>query len=133
MTLFYRALSQRGGAGVTLADLMPAFYDDAKRESAEPELGDWLQRYRQRLAHDPQSVELRRERMCAVNPCFVLRNWLAQEAIDRAHAGDASGIHTLLDVLRNPYAEQPGREHYAARRPDWARDRPGCSMLSCSS
>ncbi|MBL0164932.1 MAG: YdiU family protein [Xanthomonadales bacterium] len=133
MTIFFRALSDLATAQRAPEMFAAAFYDDAKRQQMTPILQSWLSRYAVRLESDPQSAERRCERMRAVNPRYVLRNWLAQQAIDMADAGDESEIHALLDVMRHPYDDQPGRERFAQRRPDWARNKAGCSMLSCSS
>ena len=97
-------------------------------------LVDWLDRYDQRVMEDHTDPSKRQATMELANPLYVLRNYLAQEAIDRAQEhGDPSEIMRLLEVLRNPYKEQIGMQRYAQKRPEWARNRPGCSMLSCSS
>ncbi len=133
MTIFFRRLSDPRDQPLTSAGFVESFYDETKRQQAAVRLQAWLDRYTERLTTDPQSAIQRRERMCAANPRYVLRNWLAQQAIDKANEGDESEIRLLLEVMRKPYEDQPGRERFAARRPDWARNRAGCSMLSCSS
>jgi uncharacterized protein YdiU (UPF0061 family) len=133
MSIFFRELARIDPAAPTLDPLSEAFYDVDRRAATEPALLDWLRRYAARIGSDPLDSEVRQARMRMANPRFVLRNYLAQQAIDRAEQGDTAGIEELLEVMRHPYDEQPGREAFAQRRPDWARDRAGCSMLSCSS
>ena len=142
MTLFYRHLAEipagtaddRPATETLAAPLMPALYQPEQLNPAYLEhLGSWLDRYRARLRHDGLDDRERQQRMDAVNPKYVLRNYLAQLAIDDIAAGNFSLTRELLDVLRHPYDEQPGRERFAEKRPEWARHRPGCSMLSCSS
>ena len=135
MTLFFRALSDVDSTSA-MPDPSPledAFYDPVKRSTAMPVLREWLARLAARVREDGRDPLERKAAMDAVNPKYVLRNYLAQQAIDQAEQGDLSGVHALQEVLHHPYSEQPGREAYTARRPDWARDRAGCSMLSCSS
>jgi uncharacterized protein YdiU (UPF0061 family) len=71
--------------------------------------------------------------MLAINPLYVPRNYLVQQVIEATEGGDRTALPELLEVLRHPYTEQPGRERFAAKRPEWARVKPGSSMLSCSS
>jgi uncharacterized protein YdiU (UPF0061 family) len=139
MTLFFRNLA-RVPKGVDISDedrlspLQEVFY---RPEQLTPEyrnrLAVWLDRYGERLRRDNLPDDERQRRMNAVNPKYVLRNYLAQLAIDKVTEGEYSLVDELLEVLRHPYDDQPGKERFAEKRPEWARHRPGCSMLSCSS
>jgi uncharacterized protein YdiU (UPF0061 family) len=135
MTLFYRQL-----ANISLSDEVSAFYKLLTDCSYEPltletqkfaEL--WFTSYLNRLKTDARPQAERQAAMNSVNPLYVLRNYLAQQAIDLAEQGDHARVWELLDVLRHPYTSQTGKEHFAEKRPDWAKQRAGCSMLSCSS
>jgi uncharacterized protein YdiU (UPF0061 family) len=92
-----------------------------------------LQRYEARLKVEALPDAERIARMNRANPKYVLRNYMAQQAIDAATQGDVSQIERLLQVLQMPYDDQPQHEDLAQRRPEWARDKAGCSALSCSS
>ena len=133
MTIFFRTLGEFDADVLTAEVFAEAFYDEAKRDAHREVLVAWLARYAAHVKADDLDVATRRETMRLANPKYILRNWLTQEVIDRAHAGDSSGISELLDVMRHPYDDQPGREYFAGKRPDWARNKAGCSMLSCSS
>ena len=133
MTLCFNALNVE-----TIEDLRAESFDDAcydsEKQSAQAEtLTQWLDRYKARVRADVWSWSERMQTMRLANPAFILRNWIVQRAIEQAETGDYQGIHDLLDVLQRPYDTHPGYTGRAGRRPDWARNAPGCSMLSCSS
>ncbi|HVL76202.1 MAG TPA: YdiU family protein [Noviherbaspirillum sp.] len=89
----------------------------------------WAVKYRQRLARENSNDAERRAAMNRVNPKYVLRNYLAQTAIEKAQDKDISEVARLLAILERPFDEQPEHEHYAALPPDWASH----LEVSCSS
>jgi len=142
MTIFFRALADFRPVDATAATLgaqlvtavADAYYRPAQCDADyRARLAQWAARYAARVREDDADPERRRARMSAANPRYVLRNYLAQVAIDAATEGDLSRLDELHQVLRQPYAEQPPHAALGAKRPDWARQRAGCSMLSCSS
>ena len=141
MTLFYRGLAQLNMSQETWSDeqvlrrvFSNSWYQmDQINEKYLEQLREWLDQYQSMLDKTSTKESSRVRQMNKVNPKYVLRNYLAQLAIDKVEAGDNSLLHELLELFRKPYDEQPDKEKYAGKRPEWARHRAGCSMLSCSS
>ncbi|MCL4114093.1 UNVERIFIED_CONTAM: hypothetical protein GTU68_023274, partial [Idotea baltica] len=140
MTIFHRNLATvdvENAEDLSDHDLVQPIADAWYREPTEraiEEMAEWLRAWADRCEVDGRSAEERKLDMDAVNPKYVLRNWMAQLAIDKVDQGDTSGVNQLLDLLRFPYDEQPEHEaEFFVKRPEWARERAGCSMLSCSS
>ena len=141
MTIFFRQLSHVAPALITSPEqaldrfqelLAAASYLPLPNPAHAPLLS-WLQRYLPRLREEKASEEAIRTSMLGANPKYVLRNYLAQNAIEAAEKGDLTYLNRLVEVLKNPFSEQPENEEFAAKRPDWAWDMPGCATLSCSS
>lgn len=133
MTIFYRLLATLPkDSKFWIEHLQNCFYQRITQTQQE-QWQQWLSLYVKRLAHNKTTSEATVIRMNQVNPKYVLRNYLAQQVIEQAEKGDYSLLHQLYEVLKNPYDEQPEFEHFASKRPDWAKHKAGCSMLSCSS
>lgn len=114
--------------------IQDAFYElDNLPEAVKEDWKKWLMSYQARLRYETLDNASRQKNMNLVNPKYVLRNYMAQLAIDAADKGDYTIIEELYQVLRKPYAEQVESQKWFAKRPEWARNKVGCSMLSCSS
>ena len=145
-TLFFRRLAQVDATaaaqpeGSTAADaallapLHEAFYSgNGPTHDTASALRAWLRTWGNAVRSGGEADAARSARMQRTNPKYVLRNWLAQRAIDDASNGDTAMLERLLLVMQHPCDEQPEHEEFAGRRPEWARHKPGCSALSCSS
>ncbi len=136
MTIFFRRLVnfKSDSNPDDLAFISEAFY---KSEEIEKDIKakwiNWFSKYADRLQLESKNDSERKVLMNKVNPKYVLRNYMAQLAIDKADEGDYKLLEELFQLLKKPYAEQPEYEKWFAKRPDWARHKVGCSMLSCSS
>jgi len=139
-TLFFRGLSSWTAPEPNIPpDRVPLFvqaawYDEtAPTEVTESKILQWFKDYAHEIHQSKKSEADRQNGMRAVNPKFVFRNYLAQEVIDEIEQGSTAKLERLLNILRRPYDEHPEETDFAQKRPEWARHRAGCSMLSCSS
>ncbi len=139
MTLFFRYLGKLDPQALDqdsdpIEQISSVYYDYENINSdVRQKINRWLHKYGELTKCCGYSADERKARMNSVNPLYVPRNYLAQLAIDQVERGDTSYLLDWLEVLKNPYTEQSGKEGFATKRPEWARTRVGCSMLSCSS
>lgn len=136
MTIFFRLLAKIKKSSISdgLEVVNDAFYRPGEiMRNVETEWKTWFSKYGERLKKETKNDSERGELMNTVNPKYVLRNYMAQLAIDAADEGDYALLSELFELLKKPYEEQPVKKKWFAKRPDWARDKVGCSMLSCSS
>lgn len=137
MTIFFRNLGKvlkSDSVDEAIEKIKDSFYlpEEIKGDIIES-WKKWFTVYLQRLNTEELSDQIRSEKMNQINPKYVLRNYMSQLAIDAADKDDYSLIDELYLLLQKPYDEQPEFEKWFAKRPDWARSKVGCSMLSCSS
>ncbi|WP_404361723.1 YdiU family protein [Marinobacter sp.] len=119
-TLFFRGLSRLPSKGA--GPVRDLFVD---RKVAD----EWLEGYQKRLERESRPDTEREAAMCAVNPKYILRNYLAQQVIQDAQTGNYEPFRQLIEVLKKPFDEQPENEAYAAPPPDWGKH----LNISCSS
>lgn len=122
MNRFFRALSEYDGS-VRSVNKLETLVKDCKQFS------EWLRSYEKRLEIEIASDPIRQAQMRAVNPVFILRNYMAEEAIQDALNGDFGLIHNLMTLLKNPMHMDAKFSQYAQSSPDWA----GTICLTCSS
>jgi len=89
----------------------------------------WVVSFLERHSKETLSKDKRLKLMNQVNPKFILRNYMAQEAIEAAEVNDSSKLETLMIVITQPYEELIEHEKFANKSPIWAKD----LEISCSS
>ena len=137
MTIFFRKLSsiiKKDTSELAFSKIKDAFYKiDECKGIILKKWNDWFSDYLVRIQKEKISDAERKAKMNTINPKYVLRNYMAQLAIDKADSKDFTLVEELFTLLENPYGEQQEHEKWFAKRPEWARHKVGCSMLSCSS
>ena len=89
----------------------------------------WLNKFNERFKLEKISKKESQELMLARNPKYILRNYLAHQAIEKAEKGDYSEIDLLINLLAKPFDEHSEFETYSAASPEWGKS----LEVSCSS
>ncbi|PRY10192.1 uncharacterized protein YdiU (UPF0061 family) [Pontibacter ummariensis] len=134
MTIFYQLLIDLPldlkDAQQVASHFADSFYtapDAAEKEA----LYSFIQRYTARITENTCSREISRKRMRESNPRFILRNYLLHQAIEELEKGEDQLFRELQEAIKAPYSDKS--DAFLVKRPAWANQKAGCSMLSCSS
>ncbi len=139
MTIFFRNLANISKTRIIDDE---AFLDAIKDAFYKPQhvtgtilkqWQNWFLLYTNRLKKEALPDAERKRKMNAVNPKYILRNYIAQLIINDADKGNYTLLNKIHTLLKNPYNEQEEHQEWFVKRPEWARNKVGCSMLSCSS
>lgn len=110
-----------------------SYLPDSSKPPIQNGWEQWMAWYAQRLLLEAKTQEQKKQHMDGANPAFIIRNYMAHEAILLAEKGDYSRIQHFLELMKKPYECSPATDAWMTKSPDWAFEKPGCSMLSCSS
>jgi uncharacterized protein YdiU (UPF0061 family) len=134
MTIFFHLLASAPTAFQNGQEAAAHFSESFYQPLTEPQLESltgWLQQYATRISSNTISVEMAKEKMQQANPQFILRNYLLHQAIEELQNGEDGLFRKLQEAIKHPYeARYP---ELWGKRPSWASQKAGCSMLSCSS
>ena len=113
----------------TLRNLTQALTNKTTPELDSDIAKSWIVSFQERHIKEDLSVDKKLTSMNQVNPKFILRNYMAQEAIDAAEDSNFSKLETLIVVLTQPFEELKEHQKFANKSPAWAQD----LEISCSS
>jgi uncharacterized protein YdiU (UPF0061 family) len=136
MTIFYQLLinfspgSEMNNREEIINHFKESFYDELSTGQAD-NLYSWTQMYIKRRSQNTISSEEAIERMKTTSPRFILRNYLLHKAIEDLEKGDDTLFLKLQNAIKEPYSGK--FDEFFEKRPSWASQKAGCSMLSCSS
>lgn len=127
-TLFFRNL-----VDLNFDSIRDSFYTPKLPEKIESDFLNWFRQYQALVQKNSMSGEIRREIMLKANPYFIPRNYIVQNCIESIELGDLQPMNELMQMIKAPYEATELNRKFFVKRPDWAKDKAGCSALSCSS
>ena len=132
MTLFFRFLTKNPLDALTEAKIVKLSYLDNIGAENFSLFNNWKNKYIKLINDQNMDDGIRRKIMEKNNPNFILRNYISQEIINELENGNDKKFKEVEKIIKNPYSNNIQSE-YITKRPDWAKNKAGCSMLSCSS